>query len=69
MDSSEFVERHRQCGGKIVEIETRRSRCYFVPWPKGSKPKTKRCNQCGQFPKTKDIVPVRPGEILGWTSI
>lgn len=66
MDSGGFIEKHRQCGGKVVEIEIRRPhRYYFSPWPKDSKSKTRRCNQCGQSPKKKDIVSVRPGERLG----
>jgi len=66
MDSGEFIERHRKCGGEIVEIEIRRIRSSLSPSPNGSKTTIKQCSRCGQSPKKRDIVSVRPGEILGW---
>ncbi len=66
MDSIGFIEKHRECGGEIVKVEKKRPKCYFVSWPKGSKTIIKQCSKCGQFPEKKDIVSVKPDEVLGW---
>ncbi len=62
-DSSEFIERHLGCGGEVVEIKKNRKNWFFAPSPNGPDRK-KVCKRCGQFPKKRDIVSVRPGEML-----
>ena len=64
MDSSVFIEKCRLCGGDIIVVK-RTKKCGFLGQFKDSA-EEKRCSQCGQFLKKKDIVSVRPNEILGW---
>ena len=64
MDSSVFIEKCRFCGGRVIAVRKTKKSCFLGQFKNSGK--EKRCSQCGQFLKKKDIVSVAPDEVLGW---